>query len=134
MLHLLSTLVLFILAAGLLMRRRPWAHATLMTTAFGTDLLLVLYIEFTRHAVESLASTPRGLIWFHASVSTLTLILYGIMLYLGRQMLAPAAVAVSSSGSPLLPNHANTRRLHRNLGMVFIVARLLNYATSFLIT
>ena len=41
----------------------------LMIAAFATDVLLVLYIEITRHAVETVVTTVRPLIWFHAGIS-----------------------------------------------------------------
>ncbi|MBZ5541936.1 MAG: hypothetical protein LAN61_15580 [Acidobacteriia bacterium] len=119
MLHLASTLVLLLVAAGLWIRKRnPQWHQRLMIAAFGSDLLLVLYIEFTRHAVEKVVSRVRPLVWFHAGVSLAVLVCYVLMILLGR---------------PMLAGRYETRALHRVLGITFVVLRSLNYATSYMV-
>ena len=119
MLHLASTLVLFLVAAGLWFRKsRPQWHQRLMVAAFSSDLLLVVYIEVTRHAVEKVVTRVRPLIWFHAAVSLAVLICYVLMILLGR---------------PMLAGKYETRTLHRTLGITFVVLRGLNYVTSYLV-
>ena len=119
MLHLTSTGVLVLVAAGLWFRkRRPLIHLRLMVAAFATDVLLVLYIEMTRHAVEKVAAQVRPLIWFHAGVSLAVLVCYVLMILLGR---------------PMLAGRHDTRTLHRIVGMAFVVLRSLNYVTSFMV-
>ena len=88
MLHALSTVVLALVAAGLLVRRRPALHLRLMIAAFVVDLSLVLYIEATRHAVETVAATSSAFILFHATVSLLVLAAYVTQFALGRRVLA----------------------------------------------
>ncbi len=134
MLHAISTLVLLMLAVGIYFRRRREIHMKLMTSAFAIDLALVLYIELTRHAVETVATQTKPLLWFHATVSTSVLVLYVVMFALGRRLAAaPAANAVTSAG-PIATGHlSQTRNLHRNLGMAFCALRVLNYVTAFMV-
>src|SRR5271156_699953 len=119
MLHLASTGVLLLIAAGLWFRKRnPRIHLRLMSTAFAADVLLVLYIEVTRHAVEKVASHARPLLWFHAGVSVAVLLCYVLMILLGR---------------PMLSGRYETRALHRTVGMALVTLRGLNYVTSFMV-
>lgn len=119
MLHLASTVVLLLIASGLWLRkRRPEMHFRLMLAAFCTDVLLVLYIELTRHAVETVVTRIRPLLWFHAGVSLAVLVCYVVMIRLGR---------------PMLSGKYDTRVLHRYVGVTFVVLRSLNYITSYLV-
>lgn len=120
---LFSTLVLVIIGLGVAFRKRATIHIPLMASAFVLDLALLLYIEFTRHAVEKLGetlqtATPDGLLYFHVSVSALTLVLYIVQIMTGIRLFKGG-----------LPNPA----LHRNYGMLFLTCRLLNYVTSFFV-
>jgi hypothetical protein len=119
MLHLLSSIVLLLIAAGLWVRhRRPDVHLRLMTAAFVCDLLLVVYIEVTRHAVETVASRGTSLIWFHAAISTLVILAYIAQIALGRRMLAGVRTP---------------RRVHALMGIAFVTLRSLNYVTSYMV-
>ena len=118
MLHIVSTLVIGLLITGLLLRGRPAVHPKLMITAFTLDVLLVLYIEFTRGAVERVLSDFGPLLWFHAAVSLVVLFAYVGMAVLGRRLLRG-----DLAGSV----H------HRNLGIAFCILRSLNYVTSYLV-
>jgi hypothetical protein len=119
MLHMLSSIVVLLIATGLWVRhRRPDLHLRLMTAAFVCDLLLVIYIEATRHAVEKVVGRGTSLIWFHATVSTLVIVAYVAQIALGRRMLAGVHTP---------------RRVHALLGMAFVSLRSLNYVTSFMI-
>ena len=119
MLHLLSSLVFVLIVMGVWCRhRRPALHIRLMTAAFVSDVLLVLYIEATRHAVETVARGTRPLVWVHATVSVLVIAAYVTQLTLGRRVLA----GVHTS-----------RRVHAVVGMTFVSLRSLNYVTSFLL-
>ena len=118
-LHLLSTLVVLLVTAGVLSRGNTARHMRLMCAAFAVDLGLVLYIEGTRHAVEVVVATPRPLVWFHALVSTFVLCLYVAQITLGRRMLA---------------GRVSSRRVHMALGLTFLLCRSLNYATAFLVS
>jgi hypothetical protein len=119
MLHLLSFVVLCLIAAGVWCRhRRPGLHIRLMIAAFVCDVLLVVYIEATRHAVERVARATAPMIWFHATVSVLVLAAYVAQLALGRRVLAGAHTS---------------RRMHVAVGVTFVSLRLANYVTSFLV-
>jgi hypothetical protein len=119
-LHILSTLVLVIVAVGFWLRKRKNAiHIRLMISAFLIDLGLVLYIEFSRKAVQKVVASTSALLWFHAVVSVLVLLCYGIMIQLGRGVLA---------------GHPRARDWHRLLGITFLLLRGLNYVTSYLVT
>jgi uncharacterized membrane protein YozB (DUF420 family) len=120
MLHLASTLVLLLIAAGLWARKvNPRWHRGFMVSAFVTDLLLVLYIEITRHAVEKVAARVQPILWFHSAVSVAVLCCYVAMIRLGR---------------PMLAGNFENRATHRKLGMVFVVLRTVNYVTSYMLT
>ena len=118
MLHLISTLVLGLLLVGILARQRRRLHLSLMLSAFAVDLGLVLYIETTRHAVEKVVTTPRPLIWFHATVSLLVLAAYCTQITLGWRM---------------LHGFSASRQTHLVTGVAFCSLRLLNYVTSFML-
>lgn len=119
MLFVFSTLVLLLILFGILNHRKRHLHMTLMTAAFLIDLALVLYIEFTRAAVEQAVDGVEGLLLFHIIVSVITLLLYIVLIGLGVQWF---------KGKP------NVAVLHRNLAYVFVLCRLTNYVTSFFIT
>ncbi|QOV88119.1 hypothetical protein [Humisphaera borealis] len=118
MLHIVSAIVLVLVGCGLYFRKRPAWHMRIMTSAFVMDLLLVLYIEATRHAVEKVVSQIRMMIWIHAGISLGVLVCYVVMIWLGRRAL-----------------HGNkaSKETHRNLGMLFVTLRGLNYATAFMV-
>lgn len=119
MLHVLSSMVFVLILAGVYFRRRrPDLHTRLMTAAFACDVSLVLYIELSRQAIETVVGNGTGLIWFHATISTLVLLAYVAQFALGRRMRA-------GIDTP--------RRVHALLGIVFVTLRSLNYATSFLV-
>lgn len=117
MLHVLSTIVILVLATGIWMRKRSvtW-HWRLMIAAFILDIGLVLYIEITRHAIETVAGEISPLIWFHAAVSTAVLVLYFVMFALGRKIIV--------SGNRF-------RLTHRNVALAFCACRGINYVTSY---
>lgn len=124
MLIAVSTLVLIIISLGLFFRHRPKIHIPCMLTAFLIDISLVLYIEVTRHAIETVGQAvqrplPYGLLLFHVTMSALVLVLYVLMFRLGFG---------------LFKGKESNRGIHRNLGYVFVVCRLANYITSFFVT
>jgi len=136
MLHVVSTIVLVILAVGIYCRRRRELHIKLMASAFVIDLALVLYIELSRHAVESVVSGSRAIVWTHASISLTVLVLYVVQLVLGSQLLRaqPALAGAAAASKAFAVSSAwHTRTLHRNLGIAFVIFRLLNYLTAFLV-
>ena len=118
MLHVVSAVVLVLVGLGLWCRKRPKWHMRIMASAFVMDVLLVVYIEVTRNAVEKVASQIKLMIWIHALISLGVLICYVVMIWLGRRALRGDKASKST---------------HRNMGMVFVTLRSLNYATSFML-
>ncbi|MBK8191311.1 MAG: hypothetical protein IPK79_12775 [Vampirovibrionales bacterium] len=110
-----SSLVLFLIALGLVFRRKRRAHVALMLSAFALDFGLVLAIELNRHAVEQALGGVHGLLLFHIIISTLVLAFYGALIVSGINWI---------KGKPW------AFRWHRWLAAVFLLLRLLNYVTS----
>ena len=118
MLHLVSTLVLVLIAGGVYYRRETRTHLRLMLAAFVVDLGLVVYIEATRHAVEKVSHHTGLLLWTHVAISVAVLVAYVAQIQLGRR---------------ILRGFVASRSLHIRLGLTFCTLRLLNYITSFMI-
>jgi len=118
MLHLLSTVVLFLLIAGIYYRRNRVRHLIFMVLAFLTDLGLVLYIEITRHAVEKVAGGIPPILIVHVSASVIVMILYLVQIGLGISLFKGATF---------------TKSLHARVGITFCCFRATNYITSFMI-
>lgn len=121
--HVISTLILLIIMVGLWKRKEVRIHVPLMVAAFIMDVLLVLYIELNLRAVETVveqAMQPKNheLLLFHAAISLSVIVLYTILTILG--------VKILKKQRHLLP-------LHKKLGIVFLVFRLINYVTSFMV-
>ena len=118
MFHALSTLVVVLLAAGFLARRRRRIHIPIMLTAFGLDLTAVLAIEINRGAIQKAVSAPPPLLLFHVTVSVFALVFYGVMFVLGER--------VRGGADQLRP-------WHRRTAWVFGLCRVSNYVTSWMI-
>lgn len=119
LLHAISTGVLVLVAAGLWYRRRKRVHRAFMLSAFAIDLLMVLYIEWSRHAMGKAMTTTSPLLRFHIVISTLVLVAYVFQL---------------CSGLWRFHDPGRHRTWHRRVGVSFVVLRLTNYATSFMIS
>lgn len=65
-----------------------WRLGLWFITAFVLDLLLVLYIEISRHAIEKVVGRVNSILWFHAGVFVGVLLCYAVMILLGRGLLA----------------------------------------------
>lgn len=119
MFYIGSTIVMLILLAGFLLRRNRRWHVLLMSGAFVIDVLLVLGIEFSIHAVEKVVL--REVTWItlvHVGISLLVFLLYGLMI---------------RSGRGILKAQPDARLRHRNLSLIFLGMRSLNYVTSFMV-
>lgn len=121
MLVIVSTLILILIGFGLAYRKRPVVHIPIMVAAFVADIGLVLYIEWSRHAVETFTTSVQDpvnnqLLLFHIVVSLLTILLY---------------IALIVSGIKLFKGGRAALNLHRGLAAVFLICRLTNYVTSF---
>jgi hypothetical protein len=118
MFHIASTLVLLILIAGILVRRKRRIHVPLMILAFSLDLLTVLAIEVSRGAIKKATSSPSPLLLFHVIVSVFALVFYGGMFVLGER--------VRKGAEQLRP-------WHRRTAWMFGACRATNYVTSWMI-
>jgi hypothetical protein len=119
MLHILSTLVLLGIIAGLYFRRRnPRFHVPIMIACFVADISLVLWIEINRHAVETVVKSIRPIVLVHAGISLTVVVCY---------------IAMLSLGFGLIRGKAKLRLTHKRLGITFGVFRLLNYGTAFFV-
>jgi len=118
MFHAASTLVLVILVAGILLRRRRRIHIPVMLAAFSLDLASVLAIEVTRGAIRKATSSPPPLLLFHVIVSVFALLFYGVMFVLGER--------VRKGAEQLRP-------WHRRTAWLFGACRATNYVTSWMI-
>lgn len=118
MLHYCSTIVLLLIAVGVYYKRDTRRHLRFMIAAFVIDVALVLYIEFSRQAVEKAVQSAGPLLWFHILVSVGVLVAYVAQIQLGRR---------------ILQGFVATRALHLQLGLTFLCLRLVNYVTSYLI-
>lgn len=135
MLHFISTAVIVLLAFGISQRKlRPDLHKKSMLSAFAIDISLVLYIELTRHAVETVVTHVKPLVWFHAGISTSVIVLYIAMFVYGHRLeVARRNHFATNSMGFSMDDSARTRSIHRNLGMTFCLCRLVNYVTAFMI-
>jgi len=123
MLYGISTFVILLIVLGWKFRDRSRLHIAIMSLAFFIDLALLLYIETSRHAIAHvsksvMAAQSDGLLYFHVTVSALTLVLYIVQI---------------SSGIKLFKGWLPSRKFHARAAMLFVTFRLLNYATSFFI-
>jgi hypothetical protein len=118
MFHAASTLVLLILVAGILLRRRRGIHIPLMMTAFSLDLASVLVLEFSRGAIKKAISAPPPLLAFHVTVSVFALVFYGVMFVLGERVRKGAV---------------QLRPWHRRAAWLFGACRAANYVTSWMV-
>ncbi len=117
--HLVSFLVLLMIGRGLVLRRERLRHVRWMLSAFLLDTALVLWIELNRSAIEQ-AFDPalRGILAIHIGFSAVA-----ALGWLGLVVL----------GGLLLRGHSGLRAWHLRLAVLFLVARLGNFLTSFLI-
>ncbi len=123
MLYGVSTVAILLIALGWKFRRRAKWHMAFMGAAFCVDFALLLYIELSRHAIahvgrSMMTAQADYLLYFHVSVSALTLVLYLMQI---------------RSGIKLFKGWEPGRQFHQRAGLLFVACRLLNYATSFFI-
>jgi len=123
----INTLVLFVLAYGLKMRRRPEIHMKVMITCFVVDVINVGLVEIgarvgdgdgaVAQGIDSFSSNLFSVLNFHILVSVLCLVCYGIAVYTGRR----------------LHRTGDGRSGHRKNAVVFLVVRLASWITSFMV-
>lgn len=117
--QLQSTIIVLLLLLGIYYRKKRKTHVRIMSLVIGWDLLLILQIELSRHAIEkaseAMTATP-GILVVHICFALSTVLLYFAMIYTGRR---------------LLKGQIEIKSLHQLLGWSTLIMRLLTYATSF---
>lgn len=118
----ISTLVLIIIALGLVFRHNRRIHIPLMSAAFIIDLSLVLIIELQRQAIENVIVNNNLFVWFHVSVSSLVLVTYIVLAITGSKI----------SKIPKSPELYQSKliKIHKLSSILFVILRLTNYVTS----
>lgn len=119
MTYVISFIVLVIIGLGIWQRKNRKVHYSLMTLACIIDVGLVLWIELNRGAVDKAIHSSGALLTFHVAVSVGALLLYFVQFYLGFKILRGNLVTIKT---------------HKVCGITFVVLRLTNFITSFMVT
>ena len=83
-----ATLAWLTLLFGFVLRRRTNIHVPCMISGISADIALVLYLQVTRSALQTAVQFELPLLqMLHIASSTLALLLYFPVLYLGIKML-----------------------------------------------
>jgi len=109
-----------ILFTGVYYRKIKTKHIKLMGTGIIWDLILILQIELTRHAINtaSKALTNPMILNIHVSFSVLTVLLY---------------FTIIPTGLSLKKGNENIRKTHRFLGVTTLTSRTLVFITSIMV-
>ena len=116
--RLVSIAIALLLAAGVALRRRRRLHVRIMLTGCAADLGLLVWVEFTRKAVEQALRGVSLLLGVHIAFSVGVLVLYGVQIHCGRR---------------LLRGEEAIRGRHRIGAMLFILFRLGNLVTTLML-
>lgn len=114
-LHLVSMAVLLLLGVGLVRRRDTRTHVLLMGAAIAVDLGLLLFIEGTRHAVKTAATSASPFILIHAGLSLVVVAAY---------------VSQIVSGWRRLEGKTFSRNAHAAVGVMILSLRVMNFVTG----
>lgn len=117
-LHHVTTVVLVLLAIGLMLRRDSKWHPRFMLTAFCLDFFVFIYLEITSYIVETAITVPRPILLFHATCAFAMLVCYFLLIYLGGRILKGDYTLLVS---------------HKTIACVFIPLRIAAYVTSYFI-
>lgn len=112
-----STLVVLALAWGLACRRQTRKHMKIMIGCLIADVIIVLAIEIQRNAIAQTQEEMPPLLAFHVWVSLIFVLNYIFALFSGIRLFKTG----------------KGRKAHKINAGIFIVCRLLNYITSFMI-
>ena len=112
-----SLCILALIIVGIFYRKRRTIHVRIMSFAIIWDVILILQIELSRSAIlkASNALTNSNALNIHVSIAVSTVILYVMMIYTGRKMLA---------------GQVQFRLKHRFLGYSTLLMRILTFVTS----
>ena len=114
-----ASLTYGVMVVGLINRKYRTIHSLLMKIAMGMDLAVVLVLEVSRGAIETAISFKLGFLQqLHIGCSTLALLLYLPVLYLGRHLLKGTA-------------QPHFRKWHIRLGLMAFIFRTLGFFLMF---
>lgn len=118
LLQIQSFSILLLILGGIIVRRRRQIHIKIMSAAMIWDIILILQIELNRSAIlkATKAMTNTLILNIHISIAVSVVILYGFMIYTGRQ---------------LLSGNEKIRPFHQLLGWSTLIMRILTFVTSF---
>ena len=113
-----SLCIVLLMLAGILVYRNRKLHVRVMSVAMIWDVLLILQIELSRSAIlkASKAVDNPIMLNIHVSIAVSTVILYALMVYTGRALLA---------------GRTEIRHKHKILGYSTFLMRILTFITSF---
>ena len=107
------------LVCGYLKRKDRTTHVALMRTGIFLDIALVLYLQVTRGAIQTALGFSLELLkQLHIGASTVALVLYFPVLYLGYLL-------VQNKGTP------RTRELHIKIATTAFIFRTLGFILMF---
>ncbi len=119
MFHAVTTIALACVALGWLLRHRLGHHVACMGAACLMDYGTLIALELSRGpAIAKALSAPPPLLSFHVAVSVAALLCYPALIVLGI-------------GSVTKKPHWLS--VHRRTGRAFLLVRLANYVTSWMI-
>jgi hypothetical protein len=115
----LASLAYFLMVGGMGMRKRDrWLHRRLMYSAMGIDLSLVLFLEWQRNAMETVAALSLTPLQFgHVLSSTSALLLYLPLILLGKKLWEQ--------------ERSSLRKWHRGVGIAGFFLRSLGFLLMF---
>ncbi len=116
-----NALVLVLAGAALINRHRRRVHPPLMLAAFALDVANAAWIEARRAAIQKAA----GVVATGASSALLT--------HIASSVVAMIAWALALATGLRLLRGAASRTVHRANMPVFVVARVVNFFTAFLV-
>ncbi len=115
--ELISCGICVLLVIGLLSRRHKRVHIPIMSVAFVSDIALLLWVELTRGAIETVRTQLTPLLGVHVLLSVIVIGLYLTQIVSGVK---------KARGRP----HA----WHGKTGVTLAVCRFGNLITSFIVT
>lgn len=115
--HGLSVVAITLVFAAIANRRRPRRHIPLVLAAFAIDLGLVLSIELNRGAIETVIAGGPAILNIHVTLAVFVLALYVHQIWCGLSLV----------------KRGERRKSHRTGALLFVVCRVLVFATAFLV-
>ena len=114
----IATIAWLLLTYGFLKRKEKRIHVFLMLSGISLDILLVLYLQATRGAIQTALSFSLALLkQLHIGVSTSALLLYFPVVYFGIKLLKGIEV---DRIKPLHVKLAVTTYVLRTIGFLFM--------------